>query len=289
MLTVSAYAKINLTLEVLGRRSDGYHEVATVLQEIALKDTLSFEEHCGISLDCDYPSLKSPQNLALKAARLLQEAARSRKGVLISIKKGIPIAAGLGGASSDAAATLRALNELWELGFSLDQLLLLASRVSSDTAFFLCGGTALGEGRGERITPLPPLPTSWVVLFRPPIDVLPGKTESLYASLNPSHFTDGQCTKRMVELLRQRGEISPSFFFNAFERVAFTAFQRLEGYWQRFLALGADNIHLAGSGPTLFTMVSDKPHGEGLYCSLKREGLEAYLVQTIEADKSGGT
>ena len=281
MLTVFAYAKINLTLEVLGRRTDGYHEVATVLQEINLKDTLSFEEHHGIRFDSDYPGLGSPQNLALKAARLLQEAAGSSKGASIFIKKGIPVAAGLGGGASDAVATLRALNELWELGFSHHQLMELASRLGSDTTFFLSGGTALGEGRGERITTLPALSTSWVVLLSPPVGVAPSKTESLYASLGPSQFTEGRFTKRVVDLLQRGEELPPSCFFNAFERVAFTVFIGLEEYWQRFSALGADNIHLAGSGPTLFTMVRDKAQGMELCRSLRKEGLEAYLVQTM--------
>lgn len=225
-------------------------------------------------------------NLALKAARLLQEAVGLRKGVSISIKKGIPIAAGLGGSASDAAATLRALNELWGLGLSLYELLQVASRVSADTAFFLHGGTALGEGRGERITPLPPFPSSWVVLFRPPVDVPPSKTKSLYAFLNPSHFTEGQFTKSVVGILYQGGEVPPSSFFNAFERVAFIAFPGLDEYWQRFSALGADNIHLAGSGPTLFTLVKDKAQGDELYHCLRREGLEAYLVRAVEACKA---
>lgn len=281
MLTVFAYAKINLTLEVLGRRGDGYHEVATVLQEIDLKDTLCFEGHRRISLDCDNPSLKSSQNLALQAARLLQEAAGSKNGASIFIEKGIPVASGLGGGASDAVATLRALDQLWGLGFSRHKLIELASRLGSDTAFFLYGGTALGEGRGEWITPLPPFPASWLVLLRPPVDVPPGKTGRLYASLSSSHFTKGRFTKRVVDLLHQGEELPPSSFFNAFERIAFTVFTGLEEYWQRFSALGADNIHLAGSGPTLFTLVRDKAQGEELYRSLREEGLEAYLVQTM--------
>jgi len=273
MLTVSAYAKINLTLEVMGIYSDGYHEVATVLQEIDLKDTLFFEEHQDIRL-------KSSENLVLKAARLLQDAGKCNKGALISIEKGIPIAAGLGGSSSDAAATLRGLNELWGLDLSLSELIGVASRVSADTAFFLYGGTALGEGRGERITPLPPFVHSWVVLFRPPVSVPPNKTGSLYASLNPSHFTGGQFSKKIVGLLRQEGDVCHTSLFNVFEKVAFTAFPGLEGYWRRFSDLGAGNIHLAGSGPTIFTLVGDKSHGDELCHSLKKEGLEAYLVQT---------
>ena len=293
MLTVSAYAKINLTLEVLGRRADGYHEVATVLQQIDLKDTLSFKslaEYRGISLDCSHPDLalpppspqyEKPPNLVMEAANLLQEVAGSRQGAAISITKRIPIAAGLGGGASDAAATLKALNELWGLGLSLDEMLPLASRLGSDTAFFLYGGTALGEGRGERISPLPTFPPSQVLLFRPPVSVPSRKTESLYASLDPSCFSEGQSTRSMVTSLHQVGEPPPSSFFNAFERIAFATYTGLEEYWQRFLALGADNVHLAGSGPTLFTMVQGKAQGQKLYRSLRREGLEAYLVQTM--------
>jgi 4-diphosphocytidyl-2-C-methyl-D-erythritol kinase len=212
---------------------------------------------------------------------LLQDAAGSKKGASIFIKKGIPVASGLGGGASDAVATLCALNQLWELDFSRHQLSGLASRLGSDTAFFLYGGTALGEGRGEWITPLPPLPASWLVLFRPPVDVPPGKTGRLYASLSPSHFSEGLFTKRVVDLLHRGEELSPTSFFNAFERVAFTVFTGLEEYCQRFSALGADNIHLAGSGPTLFTLAGDQAQGEELYRSLRNQGLEAYLVQTM--------
>ena len=135
MITLFAHAKINLTLEVLGRRDDGYHEVITVLQAIDLKDTLTFERRPGIDIECDHPDLKSARNLAVKAARLLRETTGCTKGALISIEKGIPVAAGLGGGASDAAAALRALNELWQLGLSHVQLLQLAAEIGSDVAF----------------------------------------------------------------------------------------------------------------------------------------------------------
>jgi len=286
MINPFAHAKINLTLEVLGRRDDGYHEVRTVLQAIDLKDTLTFEQQSGeqqpgIDIECDHPDLRSPQNLAVQAARLLQETTGCTKGALISIEKGIPVAAGLGGGASDAAATLRALNELWQLGLSQDQLLQLAAEVGSDAAFFLHGGTALGEGRGEKVTPLPPFPPSTVVLLKPPVDVPRDKTRRLYASLDPSQFTAGQFSTRMVELLQQGGDIPFSSLFNIFENVAFSAFPGLEGYWQHLLDLGADNVHLAGSGPTLFTLAKDEAKGEGLYQTLSKEGLEVYLVETV--------
>lgn len=283
MITVPACAKINLTLEVLGKGADGYHQIITVFQEIDLRDTLTFEESPDLTLECDYPVLQSSDNLAFRAARLLQEETTSSKGALISIEKRIPIASGLGGGSSNAAATLRTLNQMWGLGLSTEQLLRLASRLGSDVAFFLHGGTALGEGRGERVTPLPAYPTSWIVLFRPPVDIPPDKTKRLYHSLNASHFSQGRSTREVVDMLNRGADITPSSLANTFEKVAFSAYRGLEGYWRRFRELGADNIHLAGSGPTLFTLAHDKNRGGAIHRDLLKEGFEAYLVQTLAA------
>ena len=281
MITVAAYAKINLTLEVLRKRADDYHEIVTVFQEIDLEDTLTFEEHPELVLECDHHELQSDENLAFKAARLLQEENDCRKGAFISIEKGIPLSSGLGGGASDAAATLRALNELWKLGLSTERLVRLASRLGSDVAFFLYGGTALGEGRGERVTPLPPFPTSWIVLFCPPVNIPSGKTKRLYDSLDASHFGEGRSTEEIVEALDRGGEISSSSLVNTFEKVAFTAYEGLEGHWQRFRELGADSVHLAGSGPTMFTLAQDKSHGEAFHRNLLKEGFEAYLAQSL--------
>jgi 4-diphosphocytidyl-2-C-methyl-D-erythritol kinase len=163
----------------------------------------------------------------------------------------------------------------------MEQLVRLSSKLGSDVAFFLHGGTALGEGRGEHVTPLPPFPTSWIVLFRPPVDIPSGKTKRLYDSLNTSHFSEGLATKEMVDMLHRGVAISPSHLVNTFDKVAFTAHEGMEGYWQRFRELGADNIHLAGSGPTIFTLAQDLNHGEIIYRNLAKEGFEAYLVQSL--------
>ena len=193
-LTLQAYAKINLTLEVLAKRPDGYHEISTILQTISLADTLTFEPSANLDFRCDVSSLKTPDNLVLKAARLLQETTGSNKGAIINLTKRIPIAAGLGSGSTDAAATLVGLNQLWELNLSLDKLTEPAAKLGSDVAFFLYGGTALAKGRGEQITPLPPAPEHWLVLLKPAIKPVPSKTAQLYSRLNPSHYTSGQHT-----------------------------------------------------------------------------------------------
>lgn len=273
MLTVCAFAKVNLVLEVLGTRADGYHEVATVLQEIDLKDVLSIDRHSEIRVE-------PGEELVLRAATVLQKACGCKEGASISIAKGIPVAAGLGGSSSDAAATLRGLNELWGLGLSLGELAGLASHISSDTTFFLYGGTALGEGRGEMITPLPSFSASWVVLLRPALQPPPNKTRRLYHSLGPSHFTDGGYAARLAERLCQGGTVCETCFYNAFERVAFDAFPGLEAHWRRFVGAGAGNVHLAGSGPTLYALRDDRSSASRLCQSLAIEGLDAYLVET---------
>ena len=198
MLTASAYAKLNLTLEVLGKRSDGYHEIASIMQTINLHDTLSFQSAQDIKLICNKPELNSSDNLVIRAARLLQETTNCQQGVTIHLHKKIPSSSGLGGGSSDATATLIALNQLWKLNLPLYQLHHLATALGSDAPFFLHGGTALVEGHGDRITPLLPLPPLWIVLLHPVIRV-PHKTQKLYAGLNPSHFTSGEHTRKVAK------------------------------------------------------------------------------------------
>ncbi len=203
MITAQAYAKINITFEVLGRRKDGYHDVATVLQEIDLKDTIDFELAPSLSLECDCRDLDSSDNLVLKAARLLQQEAAHKGGAKIILKKDIPVAAGLGGGSSDAAAALIALNKLWKLKLSIESLVELAASLGSDVPYFIHGSTALAEGRGEKVTPLPPLPRSWVVLLKPSVPVPEPKTKAMYGALRSSHYSDGGYTNRAVSAIER--------------------------------------------------------------------------------------
>jgi 4-diphosphocytidyl-2-C-methyl-D-erythritol kinase len=282
-LTLKAYAKINLTLEVLAKRPDGYHEVASILQTVSLADTLTFEPGETLDFSCDVPNLQSPNNLVLKAAKLLREATGCTRGAAIHLTKRIPIAAGLGSGSTDAAATLVGLNQFWELNLSLDKLTDLAVQLGSDVAFFLYGGTALAKGRGEQITPLPPAPELWLVLLKPAVKPVPSKTAQLYSRLNPSHFTSGQHTGKLVAHLNHGGNVDDSFLFNVFEQVAFDFFPRLSDYRSSLLKADARNVHLAGSGPALFTLLTDKTHGESIIKRLENEGQKAYLVHTINA------
>jgi 4-diphosphocytidyl-2-C-methyl-D-erythritol kinase len=276
-----AYAKINLTLEVLGKREDGYHEIASVMQAIDLCDILSFQPREHIYLACNIPQLVSPNNLVFKAAKLLQEFTGSSCGAAISLEKAIPLASGLGGGSSDAAATLQALNEIWGLSLAPESLKRIAANLGSDISFFLSGGmTALVEGRGEKVTRLPPLPKTWVILIRPPIEIA-NKTQKMYASLDPSHFTQGESTQKVVEIIERGERIAPPFCYNVFDEVAFSFFPGLDEYRLRFLAAGASQVHLTGTGPSLFTLAEERDQGEEICRCLGKERIEAYLTETL--------
>ncbi|MFC1900676.1 4-(cytidine 5'-diphospho)-2-C-methyl-D-erythritol kinase, partial [Chloroflexota bacterium] len=163
MFTVETPAKINLTLEVLGERGDGYHEIRSVMQSISLCDLLTFELSDDISIEVDMPEWKAEESLVSKTVHLIKEVTGCEKGAVIKIEKHIPLVSGLGGDSSDAAVVIRGLNRLWELGFNVDSMFELARRLSSDVYYFLSGGAALVEGRGEIITPVPPLTGMQVV------------------------------------------------------------------------------------------------------------------------------
>jgi len=199
------------------------------------------------------------------------------------VDKRIPLVSGLSGDSSDAAATLCGLNRLWGLGLSPKELRGLAAQLGSDVPFFLYGGTALLEGRGEIVTPLPPSLHMWVVLMLPPVPRVPGKTARLYAGIRSNHYTEGQITDRLVTQLTGGGDVAPLNLFNVFDAVAFNSFTGLEVYWQQFLEAGALEVHLAGSGPALFTLTPDKAQAEKIYRHLQEQGLESYLVETLAA------
>jgi 4-diphosphocytidyl-2-C-methyl-D-erythritol kinase len=281
MITVKASAKINLTLEVLNQRPDGYHEIRSLIQTIDLCDSLSFSLSGDMEFSSDNPDFVPEDSLTSKAAALLQQATGCSKGARIEIGKRIPFASGLGGDSSDAAATLSGLNKLWRLGLSPQELLELAPRLGSDVSFFVYGGTALVEGRGEKVTPLPPLPHRWVVLLMPPVPRMAEKTRQLYSSLKPSHYTDGQITQKFIRVLNEGREFKPSMLFNTFENVAFDFFPELTVYKEHYAKLGASHVRLAGSGPALFTMLEDKAQAEDLYTHCQQQGLESYLADTV--------
>jgi 4-diphosphocytidyl-2-C-methyl-D-erythritol kinase len=283
MLTVLAPAKVNLTLEVLAKRRDGFHEIRSIIQTISLCDRLHFRPGSRVEFRCSDLNWVSGESLVSKAADLLQETVGCSKGAIVILEKRVPMVSGLGGDSSDAAATLRGLSQLWGLGLSQRELIRLAEELASDVPFFLYGGTALLEGRGEVVTPLSPFSQMWLVLMLPPVARMPGKTGRLYGCIRAEHFTDGGATKRLMSQLRKGGEVVPAMLFNVFDRVALDYFDGLGVYRERLLKSGAQEIHLAGSGPVLFTLTGDEARAEKIYRDLKKQKLESYLTHTLAA------
>ncbi|MHB8104470.1 MAG: 4-(cytidine 5'-diphospho)-2-C-methyl-D-erythritol kinase [Dehalococcoidales bacterium] len=278
MLSLKAPAKINLTLEVLRKRPDGFHEIRSVLQTIDLCDTLHIQAGSGLSIQASIQDWKAEKSLVNRVLSLFP--ASLSRGVDIKIEKRIPLLSGLGGDSSDAAALLKGLNDLWQLKLSPEKLLEMASQLGSDVAFFLQGGTALAEGRGEILTPLPPPKKMWLVLVVPDIPVAPGKTAKMYAALKPSHFTDGAITAKLAETLKKGGAIGSELLFNVFEDIAFDMYPKLSYYISGLIRLGIP-VHLAGSGPTLFAVCQDKTQAEELCVKCKEHKATAYMVATL--------
>ncbi len=281
MLIITAPAKINLTLEVLRKRPDGYHEIRTVLQTIDLSDTLYIEPGEGVTYRADMPGWLGEKSLVSKAATLLYEATGVKKGAAIRMEKRIPLMSGLGGDSSDAAALLKGLNDFWGLKLPEGKMAELAAELGSDVVFFLKGGTALAEGRGERITPLPSVSQNWLVVVMPDMPVETGKTGRMYSNLKPARFTDGSITQRLVEALNQGKSFRPARLFNVFETVAFADFTINRLYVEPLKKMGALHVHLAGSGPALFAMLPDKARAEDIYRRCRTQGMKAYLAATL--------
>jgi 4-diphosphocytidyl-2-C-methyl-D-erythritol kinase len=279
MLTVYAPAKINLVLEVLGKHND-YHRISSIVQSIDLCDVLNFQLDEEVGFECDEASLKR-DNLVTRAATLLKESTKCSLGARVELRKHIPWGVGLGGGSSDAAATLLALNELWRLGLPLSELVHLASKLGSDVPFFIHKGTALVEGKGEKVTPLPSLPSTCFVLLVPPLPKISGKTKQMYNNLDAAYFTEGQFVKAALSSLRQWKVIDPGLLFNVFEKVAFDFFPGLDKYRKTLEEAGAPGVYLTGSGPCLFTFFSGEEKAGELFSRLGKQGLECYLASSF--------
>jgi 4-diphosphocytidyl-2-C-methyl-D-erythritol kinase len=287
MITRKAHAKINLGLEVIARREDGYHDIVSVMQLVDLHDTLTFSPLEGeeIEVVCDHPVLaaEGKNNLVWRAARLLQETARVKKGARIELQKEIPLAAGLGGGSSDGAAALQGLAELWELNVGQGEIRNLANLLGSDVPFFLNGPTGMVEGKGDRVTPIPSPPPGWAVLVAQPFNI-ERKTERLYGTLEREDMSTGIITRQLVASIR-RGEFpTPSLQYNAFERAAYRVFEGLDDVRQTIVKAGGDDVRLSGSGPTLYVLYSEaqEERARALHEKVSGEGLRAFLTKLLE-------
>jgi len=280
-ITVKAPAKINLVLDVTGKRPDGYHDVHMVMTTVDLSDRLelSLLEGGEIRMNAQHAYVPNDErNLAYKAAAVLKERFQVKEGVEIFLEKQIPVAAGLAGGSSDAAATLRGLNELWKLGLSLEELAEIGAEVGSDVPFCVMGGTAIATSRGEVLEDLPAPPPCWVVLAKPSIGV---STADVYGALdlNAAQHPDVQ---KMIEAIKgQDFKGICEGLGNILESVTLPMHPEVQQIKDFMASCGAEGVLMSGSGPTVFALTEHENRAHRLYNGLRGFCNEVYVVRLI--------
>ena len=281
MLYEKAPAKINLTLDVLHKRTDGFHEVEMVMTTVDLADRVWLR-----STNDDKINIKTfeqfvpsdRKNLAYQAAEILMQNYDVPSGVEITLEKSIPVAAGLAGGSSDAAATLRGLNRLWNLGLGVERLAELGAQIGSDIPFCVYGGTALATGRGEIIQSIAPPPNCWVILAKPTVSV---STASIYSNLNLNTIVHPD-TAGMVKALADKDyEKMCKTLNNVLEPVTMELYPEVVVLKEQMKNFGADAVLMSGSGPTVFGLVSNEARVPRIYNGLKGFCQEVYAIRMI--------
>ena len=277
---IPAWAKINLTLAVLGKREDGYHALVSVMQTISLSDTLRIQVTDDDHITCavDAPSLRNDDNLAMRAARLLRNEGYLTHGAVIELRKEIPAQGGLGGGSSDAAAVLIALNRLCALGLSQTRLEELAARLGSDIPFFIHSGTALIEGRGELVTPLPDCEPLWLLIAHPPVSI---STAAVFQSVTPTDYDDTYDTDIVAEVIRGGSRLPLERLSNTLEPLVMRNWSEVAETREGLLRAGAPIVRMSGSGPTLFAPFRTLDEAIQVYEAARGQNIAVRLCRTV--------
>ena len=280
VLTACAPAKVNLSLEVIGRRQDGYHDIATIVQKITLPDRIEVEPAERLSVWCSRPDLHGEENLVFQAARLLRQRCGVSTGANIRIHKRIPVAAGLGGGASNAAVALVLLNKLWNAGLSVTELCEVGVQIGSDIPAMILGPTALVEGRGDLITPLASPRRRWLALVTGQHN-LANKTKDLYARLTGADFTHGEIVTELTRSLDRGGDFDETHLYNVFWRAALQLFPGLTERAQTVSRLTGRPAHLAGAGPTLFCLFDRREDARAASAELAKAGIVSIVAATL--------
>jgi 4-diphosphocytidyl-2-C-methyl-D-erythritol kinase len=278
-LELSAAAKVNLALEVLRRRPDGYHEIATVMQTVDLSDRLVLEDSDALEIRTGAPGVPTDErNLAYRAAAALRDAAGISRGARITLDKRIPVAAGLGGGSTDAAAALMGLNRLWGLRWPAAGLEELAVSLGMDVPFFLRGGAALATGRGEQLAPLGSMALG-LVLVNPRFAV---STAEMYGRVTPAMYSDGARARVAAGALatHQPGRVARSLY-NGLEAAARTLHPQIGQMQAALVAAGALGATMSGSGPTVFGVARSWEQARQIRTRVARASWECWAVRTL--------
>lgn len=280
-LILLAPAKINLGLEIVGKRSDGYHSLKTIFCQISLYDTAQIGEITKneIKIDCDYPGVSTnEENTAYKAALLLKEEFLVKKGVVINIEKRIPVEAGLGGGSSDAAATLLGLNKLWNLGLTASDLVKIALKIGADVPYPIVGGTKLATGVGEIFEKLPALSGLDLVVCVPDFGV---STKWAFSHVDYERIGKGRI-KALIDAVRKRDrETIATNLHNDLEYWVFKKYPIVGQIKERLLGYGVLGAVMTGTGSGVFGVCKDRRQAEGIGEKLKKDFKKTFVVKTL--------
>ncbi|WLD93458.1 4-(cytidine 5'-diphospho)-2-C-methyl-D-erythritol kinase [Alkalihalobacillus sp. AL-G] len=279
--SIKAPAKINLTLDVLHKREDGYHEVEMIMTTIDLADRIELttlkEDLISIESSGGFVPSDS-RNLAYQAADLLRNKFGRKDGIHIFIDKQIPVSAGLAGGSSDAAATLKGLNQLWHLNLTTKELADIGAEIGSDVSFCVYGGTALAKGRGEIIRQIPAPPPCWIVLAKPTLGV---STADVYRQLNLDGVAHPQ-TEIMINAIEQKDyNLISNTLGNVLESVTLQQYPEVNHIKEQMDRLGADGVLMSGSGPTVFGLTLHESRAQRIYNGLRGFCNEVYMVRML--------
>ncbi|MFH1259584.1 MAG: 4-(cytidine 5'-diphospho)-2-C-methyl-D-erythritol kinase [Elusimicrobiota bacterium] len=278
-----AYAKVNLFLDVVSSRNDGYHDILTVFQQVDLADEIVLSPLSeGIKIVCDHPDVPvDRKNLVWQAVDLVKEYCHLSDGIEIKIVKNIPVGGGLGGGSSDAAAVLMGLKRFWALGLSREELLELGAKLGADVPFFVYGGRCLGEGKGEKLSVLSNQ-QFWLILVNPGFPV---STKTVYQSWDKNSFklTKNRNLNKMSRSASWQGSIRDVSvnFFNCLEELVLADYPELKKVKQTMQGLGVKNVTLSGSGAAMFGWVEDKAVGEEAVKRLAAYPWQSWLVSSL--------
>ena len=283
-LTLKSYGKINLALEVTNKRSDGYHNLFSVMQTIELHDKITFIESSEILVESDNESINKLGNIITKTINLLKDYSKTKKGISVYLEKKIPVSSGLGGGSSNAAVVLNVLNKLWDLKITPSTLQELSASIGSDVPFFMKGGTALIQDRGNNVLQLHKIRKLWILLV-PEKNLMSNKTQNVYNNLKASNFSDGSNTLKLKNTIEANQKISNSSMLNSLKEAAMDLFPNLEKTEATMIQSGAKAVHLSGSGPTLFATFQTKKSAEKVQHFLTMNNINSLLTSTVNDNR----
>ncbi len=288
-MRLQAFAKINLGLDVLGKREDGYHEVRMIMQTIRMYDQLDMRKSVepGIHLTTNKKYIPVDENnLVWRAAKLMMDTCGIMEGVSIHLHKVIPVAAGMAGGSSDAAATLVGMNRLFHCGLSKEKLMELGVQIGADVPYCVLRGTALAEGIGEKLTVLPPMPDCWILIGKPGISV---STKYVYTTLDLNTDTVHPDIDGMKKALEDRNLYGiTERMGNVLQDVTIPAYPEVERIKEQMKTLGAGNAMMSGSGPTVFGIFDNEEKAQKACQKLRESGSCQQVFLTVPFNNYGG-